>query len=471
MPLARRPVGMVREGLRLGVVEAIVVGAMFAASEAWLVPLLVHRLGAAASIVGLLAIVPQLSGIGIGQLSRQLIALLGGNKRTAILVAAIQAGCMAALSIPLQCSSAPWSVPLATGLILTFGVVGTLGGPAWISWMGGLIPRSLQGRYSSRRTRMFHASRLACAAIFAGIIHLLPLAESPWGMQLILIAATISRIVSVLVQRRQAEPVPRPAADHGNPSGEPIPANFRVFLVNLPWTPIGRWTLVWGLLHFGVMIAGPFFSPYMLAATGRGGLGLGDSPYLYTLLIYTSTVVRLITYPIAGRLVDLHSAPAVLRLAVIIITIIPLGWLAGMNLWLIVAFEILSGIGWSLAEVSIGPLLFSCHRDPAMRARLVGWHQSVVMTGIVLGSGLGTLLVDAPWLPALTGSTFHTLFLLSMLLRLPAVIAAVRLLPRLKEIPHGTHNEGELWRLIPGAGMTVTVGRGLGGFFRRTEGE
>ena len=70
---------------------------------------------------------------------------------------------------------------------------------------------------------------------------------------------------------------------------------------------------------------------------------------------------------------------------------------------------------------------------------------------------------------------------------------AIRLLPPLRELPHDTDGHGELWRLIPGAGLTTTVGRGLGGFsagcssgaqlalttvgrglggfFRRTEGE
>lgn len=472
MSLDRRPRGMLREGLRFGVLEALVVGGMFAATEAWLVPLLVHRLGAAASVIGLLTIIPQLAGIGLGPISQRVISLLGGNKRASLVTGSFQIGCLALLSVPLHAPAEPWAVPLATSLIIAFGAVGAIGGPSWIAWMGGLIPRSVQGRYTSRRNRVFHASRLGCAAAFAGIVHFLPIADGPWGLQAILLLATVSRVVSVRMLARQADPPKRPEL-MGTASHRLTPefGGFWHFVRTMPHSPLGRWTLVWSLLHFGVMIAGPFFSPYMLAPVAQGGLGLGDSPFLYSVLIYTSTIARLVTYPAAGKLVDLHGPAAVLRVAVVLITLIPIGWMATSNLWAIVAFEILSGIGWSLAEIAVGPLLFSCHRDPQRRAQLVGWHQSVVMTAIVLGSGIGTLLIATPWLPALTGSVFHTLFLISMLARLPAVICAIRLLPPLKELPGDVEGHGELWRLIPGAGLTATVGRGLGGFFRRPEGE
>jgi hypothetical protein len=51
------------------------------------------------------------------------------------------------------------------------------------------------------------------------------------------------------------------------------------------------------------------------------------------------------------------------------------------------------------------------------------------------------------------------------------VILALRLLPSLREVPADLAEHVGMWRLIPGAGLTVTVSRGLGGFFRRTEGE
>lgn len=468
----RRPPRMIRDGLRFCGLEALVVGGMFAVTEAWLVPLLQTWLGAAAAVIGLLTVIPQLAGIGLGPWSKGIIALCGGNRLTAIIAAIVQVGCLVGLSVPLHAHAQPWAVPLAATLIILFGLVGVIAAPAWIAWMGGLIPRPLMGRFTGLRNRLFHSSRLACAAAFAGIIYLLPLKDGPWGLQLLLLLAAASRMTSLVMLCRQPEPPERPFLRGAISQQHVIEAGgLRGFICNMPRSLLGRWTLVWGLLHLGVMIAGPFFASYMLTPLVGGGLGLGDHPFLFTALIYISTVSRLITYPAAGKLVDLHGPAAVLRVAVVLITLIPIGWVMSSSLWVLMCFEVLSGIAWGLAESAVGPLLFSCDRDPQRRAQLVGWHQSVVLTFIVVGSGIGTLLVSAPWLPVITGSSFHTLFLMSMVMRIPAVILALRLLPRLKDLPHDHEGHGQLWRLIPGAGVTLTVSRGLGGVFRRTEGE
>ena len=474
--LSRRPRNMIRDGLRFCALEALVVGGMFAVTETWLVPLLQTWLGAATAVIGLLTVIPQLTGIGIGPWSQILIKACGGNRRTALLAAGIQVLCLAGLSLPLHAQGQPWAVPLAATLIVVFGVVGVINAPAWIAWMGGLIPRPVMGRFTGWRNRLFHSSRLACAAAFAGIIYLLPLHDGPhpgpWGLQVLLLLATASRLASVAMLWRQPVPPDRPELRGGISQQHVVePGGLLGFVRTLPRTLLGRWTLVWALLHLGVMIAGPFFASYMLLPMVGGGLGLGDHPFLFTMLIYTSTVARLITYPAAGRLVDIHGPAAVLRVAVVLITLIPIGWVASSTLWVIMCFEVLSGIAWGLAESAVGPLLFSCDRDPQRRAQLVAWHQSVVLACVVVGSGIGTLLVSAPWLPVITGSSFHTLFLVSMLIRIPAVVLALRLLPRLKDLPHDDDGHGKLWRLIPGAGLSLTVGRGLGGVFKWVEGK
>ena len=472
MSTTTRPRDTLRAGLRISALEAFIAGGMFACTETWLIPLLQTHLGAAAFVIGLLTIVPQLAGISLGPLTRMIIAWFGGNKRAAYITAIMQVVLLAGLSLPLHAKGEPWAIPVAATMVILFGVVGAVGGAGWLAWMGSLIPRSLQGRYTGRRNRLFHFSRLGCAALFALIIHYLPLAQTTAGLQTILILATLSRAYSSYLLIRQVEPPSRPHLPEGHAHAPVVEhQGFWHFITNLTASPFGTWTMVWGALHIGVMISGPFFASYMLATTEGGGLGLGDSPFTFTLLIYISTIARLVTYPVAGRLVDHHGPAAILRVAVLLITLIPIGWMASSNLWVIIVFEILSGIGWCLAEISVGPLLFSCHRDPQQRARMIGWHQSVVMACILIGSIIGTILIDAPWLPAMTGSQYHTLFLISMIMRIPAVILALRLLPSLREVPADLAEHVGMWRLIPGAGLTVTVSRGLGGFFRRTEGE
>ncbi len=477
--------GVIRRALALSVVEGIVAAGMFAALEAWVVPLVQVRLGAAAAVIGWLALLPQLITIGLSPATRSIIDWFDGNKRAVVFCAWVQVVCLAGLSIPLWTSGTgavshgvSWSVPLAVALVVLLNGVGVISGPAWVAWMGETIPRPIMGRYTSHRNRLFHVSRLSFAALFAGIIQWLPIAGSPWGLQAIIAAAVLSRMASALLLARQGEPVQRPVPPTMSARMNASITSFRQFVRVLPTFPFGKFTLVWSLTNLGIQMAGPFFAAYMLATPELGGMGLGPQPFLFTLLVYTSTVARLASYRVAGRLVDRHGGPAVLRIATFLLVICPLGWVVWPTLPVLIASEVVAGMAWALAECSVGAQLFTCARDPQIRTQLIAWHAMVFNACCVVGVGLGMALLALPtltaWtgielhLPALFGSHFHTLFLISIVLRIPAAVLAWRMLPALKQ-GVGTHDEVELWQLIPGAEITINLGRSVIGTFKRDE--
>ncbi len=456
----------IRRGLRFAVLEAIVVGGMFAAAEAWLVPLLQVHLGAAAHLIGLLTVLPQVIAIFAGPWAKTVIAWIGGNKRASLLFNGIQVACLLLLSVPLHAQGEPWAVPLAMGLIVVFNGVFAFAGPAWLSWMGDLIPPGIRGRYSSQRTRLFHLTRLGFAGVFAGIIALMPIASNVWGLQIILVVAALSRLASALCMAQQPEMPPRPALGQTSASqGRAAEITSLVQFVRRILTfPMGRWTLVWACLAGGVSISGPFFQAYMLSKEADGGLGLDAHPFLFLTLIYTSTVVRLLWYPTAGRLVDRHGPAACLRIAVAGIFLVPVGWCLVRHPAAVIVSEMVSGLAWGLAECAIGVLQFGCHRDPQQRAQLLGWNQTLCGVMGVAGSALGTLLMTPGLLPTLSGSVFLSVFVISAVARLGVLILALRLLPGLKE---GT----ALWEVIPGASLAAEAGRNLIAVFRRTDDE
>ena len=463
---------MVRHGMAISVLEGLVVGGMFAALETMIVPIVQTRLGASPSLVGWLTIIPLLALGVISPAVGRMIGWMGGNRRAVVLTCSLQVVCLAALSVPVHVPDKAWSLPLAIGLAVTISLVGSIGGPAWLAWMGGLVPRSLQGRYIGVRSRVFTLCKVGFAVIFAAVMHELPAAHTPWGLQAVLVVAVLSRLASTLLLMHQHEPPPgrRLAAKDSQHLTSHL--NFFSFVRTMPATLLGRWTLVWAALHFGVMLAGPYFATYMLSR-GPDGLNLEAGGYTYMALMYTAVVVRLLAYPLIGRLVDLFGPAAMLRAAVAGITMIPLAWAMTTQLWVIIAAEVLSGLCWCTAEIAVGVLLFSCHRDPAERSRLIGYHQSVVAFVAALGAIAGSILLagygdGTPLLPPIGDSSFHTLFILSTLMRLPALVLAVRLLPGLRELR--ADESAGLWRLLPGTGLVLTAGRGLMGFFRRPEG-
>ncbi|HEX3132139.1 MAG TPA: MFS transporter [Planctomycetota bacterium] len=463
----------VRHGLAIAVIEGLVVAAMLSFSESFIVPVLQTRLHATLLQIGFFTIIPLLGTVFTGIVLGRIIRLLGGNKRSVVLHALAQSLLIAGLSIPLHNPDAAWAVPVGIMLAVSIALAGSIGGPAWINWMGALVPRRIQSRYLAFRNRLVILVKLGFACLFAQILHVLPAEAGPWGLQALILIAVVSRLLSTCMIQMQHEPPPRAvmhlSTDHIHRTGS---VSFRSFLRNITCTDLGRWTLVWAVLHFGVMLAGPYFAAYMLSGLPRG---LGLSPgWTYVMLIQMAVLVRVAAFPLAGRLVDLFGPAAVLRVAVCGIMVVPIAWALTTTIPLLLLTEIISGLCWCMAEVAVGVLLFTCHRDPQERSHLIGYHQSVVNAVAVLGAAFGSIALargitsEGSLLPDLVGSDFHTLFLLSALFRLPAVILAMRFLPKLRSLR--AEESAGLWRMIPGADLTLTLSRGLMGFFRRPEG-
>jgi len=451
----------VRRGLFYAMVEGGVVGGMVVAMEAWMVPLLQTSLGAAAFVVGLLTLIPQLGMIGLSPFTRTMIQRLGGPKRAAILACWWQVTIIGLLSIPLHAPEQPWAVPMAVTLICCFGLSAVFGGPAWVAWVSGFVPRQISGRYQARRMRLFNVIKLLFAAVFAGLAHLMPLDKGSEGLQLILALALLSRLASIWCLERQ--PYIEPKVDRAPMSARAAEAATGMggFLRTMTSTDIGRWTLVWATFQGGVMVAGPFFASYMITASDQGGLGLRD--FDYTLLLYVSVIARILFYPVVGRMVDLFGPRAVLRICFCIILLLPVAWSLTTSLPILLLNEVLAGAAWAAAEISIGALMFASHPDPDRRMELIGYFNTISASCIALGTLLGTVLIDL--VPAIAGSRYHSIFLISMALRLPGVILALRWLPSLR--PIGPNEGRHLVQALPGVELVSAFGRGLANLFRR----
>lgn len=454
--------GPVRRGLYYAMLEGAVVSGMFVAIEVWMVPLVQTCLLAPAFVVGLLTLVPQLGMLVLSPFVRPIIAWHGGPRAAALAACWWQIACLALLSLPLHAREQSWALPLAVALISVIGVSSVIAAPAWIAWTSTFVPRLVSGRYQARRMRLFNLTKLGFAALFAALAHALPLERSPWAMQLILALAVASRLVSVwclsqqpfLARRGERPPiVSRRTALAAS--------GFGSFLRTMTRTDAGRWTLVWSSFVGGVMVGGPFFASYMIASGERGGLAL--APLWYSVLIYTSVVSRILFFPLVGRMVDLFGARAVLRVSVLLILCLPIPWVLTRDPWLLVLAEVVAGLAWGGAEIAIGALLFAAHPDPERRAEISGYFNCIAAAGIVVGSTIGTLLIELA--PSWLGNPYHAVFLASVLLRLPGVILALRWLPGLR--PLAEDERHHLVQALPGVELVSAFGRGLSNLFRQ----
>jgi MFS family permease len=455
--------------MAIAVIEGAIVAGFIAFIEVWLVPVLVDGgIGLPGYRVGWLSILPFVAMLALSPWAPRIIRAMGGNKPATIATASFQVVTLTLLAVPLMLRDQPWARPVGLALAILTNTVGSIAGPAYFGWMGDLIPRSIRGRYWSGRMRVLIAAKLAAAALFQwwdGAAREHGWMGSQATLLVMILIAVASRLGSVALLIRQPIAPPRVTT-----RSRPLTVSVAIpSLRQALWrTELGRWTAVWAFLHFGVMLAGPFFQPYMLAIQPQG-LELRNPPTLawrYSILVYTATFVRMLTLPAMGRLVDRFGPAAVLRTAVLVIMFVPIVWATSTSLPALLFIEIMSGLGWCAAESAVGVLLLSCHRDSNLRARLISYHQMPIALVAMSATWTGMELIGRHALPELLGSDYRTLFVISMLLRLPAVVLAWRLLPGLSPVPQEWVG---VWRLIPGLRPTLTLSRGVMRYFRRVD--
>jgi MFS family permease len=453
--------------MAIATIEGAIVAGFIAFIEVWLVPVLVDDgIGLPGYQVGWLSILPFMAMLGLSPFAPRIIRALGGNKAATIATSVFQVITLTLLAAPLLLHAQPWAKPVGLCLAILTNTVGSIAGPAYFGWMGDLIPRSIRGRYWSSRMRVLIGAKIAFAALFmwwdsASRDH--GWLSSQNTLLVMILVAVASRLASVALLMRQPDaPTRKHTLSRPLPPAPPTPS----FGQALWRTELGRWTAVWAVLHFGVMLAGPFFQPYMLADQPLG-LELRNPPILawrYSILIYTATFVRMLTLPAMGRLVDRFGPAAVLRTSVLVIMFVPIVWATSTSLASLLFIEVMSGLGWCAAECAVGVLLLSCHHDANLRARLISYHQMPIALVAMSATWTGMELIGRHALPQLLGSDYRTLFVISMLLRLPAVVLAWRLLPGLSPVPKEWIG---VWRLIPGLRPTLTLSRGVMRYFRR----
>jgi len=457
--------GVRQNSLAWAGLEGVVVAGMFAFTEIWLVHLLVTGLGASDFQVGLLATLPMAAMALIGPFTGVIIDFMGGNRSALVWCCSLQSFALTLLLPCLWATDQSWAVPLAIFAATLIGGVGAFGGPAWMALLGTLIPRPIRGRWIGGRLRWFLGTKLLIAGLFSLVMETWPVQQGPWGMVALIIVACGSRVWSSTLNARLKE-MPQRTANRQEAAGCSISywSVLKEDIRTLIHGPMGPWTLSYCIFLIGVHASAPYFAPYLLRGTDEGGLAMSSLGYVMILQI--SQIVRLLALPIIGIMVDRLGPLSTLRACLIVICGIPVVWGISPHLSVIALAEVASGMAWCTAECSIAVLLFNCHENPATRGRLVALHQSLCCVIVMVSSLLGAWLLEL--MPAVTGSIYRDLFILSGLIRFPGAILAFILLPSMQLAhPAGRIRFRQALAEVPSP-MILT--RGLGRFLRRPEG-
>lgn len=287
-------------------------------------------------------------------------------------------------------------------------------GPAWSSWMKNLTENVKLGRYFGLRNKIFGIISLI-SIIAAGFV--LKFFEEKsyvfFGFLLLFLTASLARLVSRGYLKKQYEPEFR--------LKEKYVFSLWQFIKKAPTNNFGRFAIFLGFVNFAQMIAGPFFTPYMLKE-----LKMNYVTFTFINLIVSSTATFLVM-PLWGKFLDKYGCVQIMRTTAISCSLIPVLWMISASTpWLVIA-QIISGVSWAGFNLAAGT--FAYHSVTKERIGICVAYSSIFNgVGIFLGSLLGGFITS---LHVTFMSVFFLVFLVSSVARL---IVMTVLLPKVQEV-------------------------------------
>jgi len=373
-PLAR-DAAVLRHDLTYIHTDAIAASVMVGTGETYIAAFAL-ALGLGDIVAGIVASGPLLAGAFLQLVSPYAVRRLGSHRRWVVLTASLQAA-----------SFLPLVVAAITGHLSAFGLLaiatfywasGMAAGPAWNTWVGTIVPRSLRARFFARRSRVGQAALLAGLLVGGAILQY---GESTGrkllGFALLFAVAGLARAVSAWLLAHQSEPDPLVERVTGGLDFVPPAA-----------TPGNRRLLAYLLaVQTTVHIAAPFFTPYML---GKSALGLSYVGYMT--LIAASFVSKIFALPWLGHFSAQYGARRLLRLAGVAVVPLPALWTFSNDYNFLLGIQLFSGIAWGAHELATFLLFFDAIR-PEERTRLLTWFNLASATAMVTGASLGGWLL------------------------------------------------------------------------------
>jgi MFS family permease len=188
---------------------------------------------------------------------------------------------------------------------------------------------------------------------------------------------------------------------------------------------LGRFTLFVSLMYFGTMVAGPFFSVFMLR-------DLHFSYATYTIVNAASAISTFVFLPFWGRRADRAGNMKIVKMAACLMPFVPLLWLVSANPFFLIVANAFSGFVWSGFNLATVNFVYDAS-EPGSRTKHIAVFNSVIWLAVCIGALVGGYL--APHLPGLLGYNLRTLFAISGVLRGLIVIFLLRTTVEVRHVP------------------------------------
>lgn len=321
----------------------------------------------------------------------------------------------------------PWVLPATwqwPGFLVVLGiswVAGQMIVPAWVAWMGDLVPARIRGRFFSRRTQVGQAIGVVTTLAIGALLdwagsqgEAVMMRTISLGLGLAGVAGMADFLFFLPVDAAQ-----KPAARN------------QVGLMDLIRVPMGdrnfrRFLAFHMTLTFGTGFLGPFFWLYAFEELALSNVQAN------LWLVILPMVMWVVMNPVWGRVLDRFGRKPVLWLAGVAVVLGSVAWVPMQpgRLWPWYGLVMLANAAWPGIELANFNLLLHM-RDASGRLRIPASGYVVVssvaaatagaLAGVLAG---GMAEVWQPWRPEWWGIewTYHrAMFLFSSVMRLAAL--------------------------------------------------
>ena len=403
---------MLRKNLRFSIIEGSWFALMFGLGENYLSAMAVY-LGFSALQISILNSLPQLIGAFIQLGTDAITKLFKSTKSFVVNLSILQSILWVVLIIIINDSTSYY--PILIWSIVYYSVSSIIG-PAWISWMGYLVPLRIRSNYHANRNRIIHFI-IFVSILFGGIILRVYEQNMIFAFSLMFSIGAFGRIISsyYLSKKNTIETTP-----------STLKINYRkLFSDKRKLTFISYNTFI----HFSVMFLGPLFSIYILRT-------MELSYFVLTLCMVSWWLGNVFSSRTWGRLGKLKGNLFLLKISTILMCVLPAFWISvyyfGPNGRIIVSLiiNLLAGISFSAFGLASFNIIYElCSEDDVIKfSALTNCLKGV---GIFLGSLIAGLIVDSSYLITLLKDFNFTTIQLSMLISIVLRFASLFILTKL----------------------------------------
>lgn len=309
--------------------------------------------------------------------------------------------------------------------------------PAWISLIADIVPLKIRGRFFGTRNAIGGISAMI-SAIIGGFYLDLFAKNDTTGFATMFAFGILFALASVVLQTKIKEPTSTDHTNHSLKDFFSINGDFKKFCYFAVF------------FNFSVMLASPFFAVFMLK-----NLNLSYSYFMLASGI--STLARILSQHRIGVLCDKFGDRQIALISVFGTAFVPFMFLfvTPQTLWLLIIAQIISGIVWAGADLTLFNLLLDLTK-PEKRASQIAAYAMIVSIPNIAAPVIGGLIGDYAQIYVLQG--IPLIFTISFLLRLFTAVPLYAIHePRAQRVYPFTHVFLHAFTLHPSRGLDYRI--------------